>query len=375
MGNLDVFSKVEALELSARINQPISWHYNDEIFDQYDWTQEPEQGLSELYQERARQIRAQYDHVILFYSGGADSHNMLESFLHAGVEIDEIVSFHSFGADGDQTSMFNREIFETAIPYVQKLKNLNRLSPQVPHRLIDMSDIIFKFCQEINWLDFPYMVNSTVSINNVARAYLRRYIQDWANLINKGHSVTLVWGHDKPRIMHEQGCFFLHFMDIFDNCVSTWTQQTQPAGWYDEMFYSTPDMPKLIIKQAHTIKNFLNRCPESHNYLTENVSGLGNVIKSRPDGSWKSLWLTQDAQSSLIYPWFDSTLYYDKKALDLICSPRDSWFWKDQKIGLQYHKTINGLITQFGDRWLNQNLKTGLRATKNFRSKRYWLGQ
>jgi hypothetical protein len=375
VGNLDVFSKVEALELSARINQPISWHYNDEIFDQYDWTQEPEQGLSDLYQERARQIRAQYDHVILFYSGGADSHNMLESFLHAGVDIDEIVSFHSFGADGDRTSMFNREIFETAVPFVKKQKNNNRLKSSVPHTLIDMSEIISKFYADINWLDFPYMFNSTVSINNVARAYLRKYVTEWANLIDQGKKLVLVWGHDKPRILHEDNRFYLNFMDMFDNCISTWTQQNQPAGWFDEMFYSTPDLPELIIKQAHVTKNFLNNCPDTHSYLTTNVSGLGHVVKHKPDGSWQSHWLTQDAQSLLIYPWFDPFLYYDKKASDVIFSPRDTWFWKDTVLSSRYHTTVQGLISKFGDLWLNQIPERKIRATRNFRSKKYWLSR
>lgn len=373
VGNLDVFSKIEALELSARLNQPISWHFNDEIFGQYNWTQEPTKSLIDHYQDRARQIRQQYDYIILFYSGGADSHNMLESFLHAGVEIDEVASFHSYDADGSKTNFFNREVFETAIPYVQNLKDTLRLKSHVPHRLINMGDIIVRFCNEINWLDYPYMFNSTMSINNVARSYLRKYIKDWADLIDQGKRVALVWGHDKPRTMHEKGRFFLNFMDIFDNCISTWTQQTQPEGWFDEMFYNTPDMPELTIKQAHTIKNFLSSCPESHPYLTETVSGLGHVVKHRLDCSWKSLWLTQDALSMLIYPWFRPELYYESKSLDIIYSLRDTWFFQDKKIGEQYHNVVKGIISQFGESWLNEIPERRTRSTRNFRSKRYWL--
>lgn len=361
------------MELSTRYNQPISWHYNDEIFNLYDWTKEPQKSLTELYQERALQIRKKYDYVILFYSGGADSHNMLESFLRVGADIDEIVSIHSYSADRDRNSQFNREIFETAIPYVQNLKQSGRLRQDIPHRLIDMSDLIVKFSQEIDWLDFPYIVNSAVSINNVARSYLRKYITDWANLIDQGKKVALIWGHDKPRIMQEQGKFFLNFMDIFDNCISTWIQQTRPPGWFDEMFYSTPDLPELVIKQAHVIKNFLTSCPESHCYLSDKVSGLGHVVKYQPDGSWQSLWLTRDAQSTLLYPWFDPDLYNCNKVLDIIYSSRDHWFWSDLSIGAQYHTVINGIISKFGDLWLNHDLTNGIRATRNFRSQKYWL--
>jgi hypothetical protein len=372
VGTVNMFSKVKALEVSAQINRPVSWHY-DEVFESYDWTQEPKSDLGHLYKQRAQQIQDHYDYIVVFYSGGADSHNMLESFLHAGVHIDEIVSCHSFSADKDRNSRYNKEIFETAIPYVQSLRDQKRLSNDTQHRVIDMSEITMQVVQDINWLDFPYMANSAISINNIARTSLRKYIADWAKLIDQGRKLVLVWGHDKPRIMHDNGRFFLQFLDIFDNCVSPWTQQTCPAGWSDEIFYTTPDLPEIVIKQAHVIKNFLKTCSDSHPYIGEEVSGLGHVVKHQPDGSWKSLWLKQDAQSLLTYPWFDINLYYDKKPRDIIYSTRDIWFWSDNNISKKYHTVINGLVNQFGDTWLNYNSTTGIRATKNFKSKKYWL--
>lgn len=374
-GDLKVYSKVQALEIHARTGTPVTWHFNDLVFESLDWTKEPESSLDNLYLARARQIRDSYDHVILFYSGGADSHNMLESFVRAGAKIDEIASFHSLSADGDRASEFNREIFETAIPFVESLKKDGRLWSDTLHRLIDMGDIITRFSDEIDWLDFPYMANSSISINNVARAYLRRYVKEWVNLIDQGRRIVLVWGHDKPRVMNEGDRFYLNFMDIFDNCVSTLIQQTTPAGWFDEMFYSTPDMPELVIKQAHVIKRFLENCQPTHPWVTDLITGLGHAVKYRADGSWKSIWLTQDGQSMLIYPWFQPDLYYERKPLDIIYSKRDRWFWRDSVLSYQYHRVVDGLIAQFGDTWLNQDLTKGMRSTRNFRSKRYWLSE
>lgn len=373
VGDFKIYSKVEALEISQRTNNDITWHYNDEVFSSLDWTKEPIADLGDLYQTRARQIREKYDHVVLFYSGGADSHNMLESFVHAGVKIDEIVSFHSLSADKDKGSEFNKEIFETAIPFVESLKNLQKLPMTVPHRLIDMGEIITKFCQDINWLDFPYMVSSTVSINNVARANLRKYVKDWSDIIDQGKKLVLVWGHDKPRVMSEGPKFFLNFMDIFDNCVSTIIQQARPQGWFDEMFYSTPDLPEIVVKQAHVIKKFLQACDDNHPWVTESVTGLGHAVKYKSDGSWQSIWLTQDAQSMLIYPWFRPELYYESKPLDIIYSKRDRWFWSDKSISQRYHMIVDGMISRFGNQWINQDLQKGTRSTRNFRSKKYWL--
>jgi hypothetical protein len=372
VGNFEVFSKIEAIELSERLNQPVHWNFNDKIFGQSDWSKEPESSLSDLYIARARQIRDQYDHVVLLYSSGADSHNMLESFLHAGVCIDEIASFHVYSADHDRSSVFNNEIFNSAIPHVQYLQSQGRLTDATKFRLIDMSEMIDEFAKTINWLDYPYLVNSVVSINNVARSNLRKYVLDWANLINQGKKLALVWAHDKPRIMHDQGGFFLNFMDIYDNCVSTNIQQKNPAGWFDEMFYSSPDMPEVVIKQAHVIKKFLKHCPVTHPCLTKEVTGLGHVIKTDPDGSQQAYWLLQNAQDQLIYPWFNSNLYIGEKPKDTLFSLRDTWFWKDPILSHNYTGMVNSLLQKFGSKWINVGTTT--RSTKNYRSQKYYIG-
>lgn len=373
VGPNKLYSKREALEISNRNHQNIEYIFNDDVFSLLDWSIEPSLSLPELYQKRAQQIRETYDYIVIFYSGAADSHNMLEAFLHAGVEIDEIVSFHSLSGDGDPNSAFNREVFETAVPFVNKLKESGRLDKSVPHRLIDLTELINTFIQQTNLLDLSYYANSSPSVNNTARSWLRRYVTDWSRIIDSNKNLVLVWGHDKPRTMHEFGKFYLNFMDITDNCVSPWVQQHCPAGWFDELFYNTPDLPELTIKQAHVVCNFLRLCPESHPWLTDTVTGLGHVVKHRDDGSWKAKWLTQDALSLLIYPWFDPKLYYEKKPADIIYSTRDKWFWKNTDLGNRYKAVINGMISTFGRDWLQEDPVRGTRSTRNFRSRRYWI--
>ena len=50
-----------------------------EYLNTYNWNIEPEETLDELYQIRAKELREKYDYIILMYSGGADSHNVLMS--------------------------------------------------------------------------------------------------------------------------------------------------------------------------------------------------------------------------------------------------------------------------------------------------------
>lgn len=54
---------------------------------------EPQCSAAELWQQRARQLRRDYEYVRIWASGGADSTNVLYSFYHAGVEPDEIAVY------------------------------------------------------------------------------------------------------------------------------------------------------------------------------------------------------------------------------------------------------------------------------------------
>lgn len=366
------FSKVEAMEWGRAKNQPVTWHFNDKVFGAMNTTVEPEISLVDLYKRRAKQISDSYDYVVLFYSGGADSHNMLESFVRAGVSFDEIVSIHNLAADPDPQGVFNREIFDTAIPYVNNLRNQGRLHDNVHHRLLDMSNVIAQFNDEIDWSSYPYLANTCYSVNNIARGWLRSYVTEWQKIIDQGKRLALVWGHDKPRVAYDDA-FYFTFLDVIDNCIGVWQQINQGNGWFDELFYTTADMPEIVIKQSHTIKTFLQQAPETHPWLTDQVTGLGHVIKHRSDGSWVARWLKQDAQSLLIYPWWNQTLYYEPKPLNVIRSRRDFWFWSDPVLGNAFNASVDWLYQNWKDKWLRLVPDQNICAVNNFRSRRYWL--
>ena len=87
VGNNTFYSKVEATEYSNRVRLPIHWNFNDQAFAQFDWLQEPPVSLEQLYMTRAQQIRERYDYIVVWYSGGADSNNVLQSFLKSGLHV------------------------------------------------------------------------------------------------------------------------------------------------------------------------------------------------------------------------------------------------------------------------------------------------
>jgi len=364
VGDLATFSKVEALEWSKRFGHSIQYKFNDEVFDSYNWTIEPQPSLSELYQRRARQIRDKYDHLVLFYSGGADSHNMLMSFVSQGLYVDEICSFGSLEGDRDKDSFFNKEVFETSAPFAQKLIDTDPVYKTTKFRFIDLSTLIADLFRRLPIEDFPYLINSTVSINNVARQWLREWDPEFKR-IKDNKRMCFVWGHDKPRTMHRDGKFGLHFMDLNDNCVGPRVQLLNDPGWNDELFYNSPDLPEIPIKQAHEIMRWTKATDPGHPGWTKEITGLGHVIKHQGI-EWDAYWLTSEAISSIVYPWFNPWQYCADKPNNAIFSDRDTWFWKDQVISSAFRTAVDQVKNNLGTSWLNYNKNTGKIGTHNF---------
>ena len=124
VGDLKFYSKLQAIEMHTKTGIHPHWDFNEAVFDSYDWTVEPTEPLTEIYRARAQQLRDQYDYIVLMYSGGADSHNVLMSFLNNDIKLDEVASMSNQQATGDKNSWMNTEIFNVAIPTVEYLKKI-----------------------------------------------------------------------------------------------------------------------------------------------------------------------------------------------------------------------------------------------------------
>ena len=66
----------------------IKFYYYDDVFSLVNWNLEPKESLEDLYRKRAEQIRKDYEYVILAYSGGHDSSQVLETFYYNNIHID-----------------------------------------------------------------------------------------------------------------------------------------------------------------------------------------------------------------------------------------------------------------------------------------------
>ena len=344
------YSKLEAIEEMSRTGIHLGWHFNQETFSAYDWTREPSESLAELYRQRAQQIRDSYDYVVVFYSGGADSWNILNTFLGNNIKIDEIAHCWSLEGDKSYYSYFNEEIYRVAIPNTLKIQQQH---PDINHRIIDLSKIINDlYLKPNNRFDFIYYANSLLSPNGLARSYLRESIPEYANLINQGKRVAFVWGTEKPRIMIKDNKYVCQFLDMFDNTVSSRLQSlSQDRGYFDELFYWSPEAVPIIIKQCHAIKRFLHTTDINHPWLGTTATHYGKTKRH-------NRWLTNDGLHSMIYPGWDISTFSNGKNNQSVIGPRDQWFWSQNEHanpGLKiFSQGIQKIFRTIDPYWFNQ---------------------
>jgi hypothetical protein len=355
------FSKLEAIEIQNKTGHWPHWRFNDEVFAQQNWLQEPKIDLYELYKTRARQIRETYDYVVLFYSGGSDSVNILTAWIDADLKIDEIATVWNLEGSKDRADYMNAEVDRVVLPSVKRLQDKGL---DFKFRLIDITEHTESFIKTVGE-DYNYYVNNHYSPNNIIKSQFRERIKDYSELIDQGKSVCFVWGSEKPQIFPDGDKHYLQFFDIMDNCVTPYAQQRVAQGWYDELFYWTPDLPEMIVKQAHTLLKFAETCDMQEFYQSKpNRYGYNRKIKQ---------YITSAAAKIILYPKWDPTTFNNGKPTNVVFSERDSWFWNGNTDGRSVLDPLNKrYFATLGSAWINDgcNPRSGI---KGHCSPKYYL--
>jgi hypothetical protein len=319
IGDLKVYSKLEAIQLQTKTGIFPQWDFNDAVFSCYDWTKEPSQPILELYRERAQQLRDKYDYIIMMFSGGADSTTALESFILNDIKLDEVASFTNYKATGDKDSFLNAEIFRVSIPYIEKLREIR---PDLKYRHIDLTDLtIDRFTEAATSEEWIYDVNMIVNPNSASRKSLPLKIKEWADIIHSGKKLCVLWALDKPRITYKNNKFLFSFIDLIGNGPSV-SSMAGLEPYDDELFYWTPDKPEILIKQGHIIKN----------YMSGDVTSLPFISTQKSDLAFKEVdgvkyWLSNHGVHHLIYPNWNINTFTNGKTPSAIFTLRDDWFF------------------------------------------------
>ena len=355
VGERKTYSKIEALEYHAVSKKPVVWHYNTDVYGQFNWSVEPPGSLDSWYTARALQIREQYDYLVLWYSGGADSANILNTFIKNNIFIDEIAQYATLDGPESKDSYQNKEVFATSIPKTKKLIENNPVYKNTVHRVVDVGTLMQQvMTNNDNKWDFFYRVNQYYSINSLSRTQMRETVPEYKKLIESGKKVCFIWGIEKPDVSVKDNQFYIHFRDGQDHGVTAHAQMLNRPWEYDEFFYWAPNMPQLPAKQGHVLRRYLDQLSDA------DVDGV-HVLAGKPkkddiygthcadpfltnprftvknNGKYFSISLR--GVHRLIYPDWEPDLVVAGKPHGHLFNPKDAWLFKDNAPdrGQQYY--------------------------------------
>jgi hypothetical protein len=347
-------SKIKAIMASQETGHFPYWNFNDQAFGAKDWTVEPQESLWELYRQRAQQLRNSYDYIVLLYSGGADSTNVLQSFLFNNIPIDEVMSYGPFSTTQGRVGTLTedpennyREIDLVALPYLNQLsKNYN-----FKVTLYDWTEDMVKGFDNADWIwtDVSHRFSSSMSVRNK----IHEASVSAQKAAESGKTVGFILGMDKPRVMYKDNTFQCAFLDLFMTMSVGPKDLLLGKNWFiDELFYWTPDLPELVIKQAHLVMNFFKQNPN-----------LIYLVDTAHLGGWQHREEYYEICKALCYPYWNRDAFQTDKISNPTFTEHDNWYNKTQsieskKIWLDGLSEVNRLIDP---KWLhNGTIHDGL---------------
>jgi len=274
VGHNTYLSKVRAI-LDAEISHnEVKFILYDDVYNKLNWHQEPTQSLHDLYALRAWELRNRYDYLVLHFSGGSDSLNILETFLRTNIRLEEIFIRGPI-KKVDKNNITNTtaentyaEIFFQSLPVAEFVKK--HFLPDLKITLCDTSDFTWEFfSKNKEWFNID-----TTNINHFSPGIAWRTDYDLVNkdyrrMTESGKTVAHIIGVDKPTIYYQNTKFYIRFLDKIINMHLPFRNSMEQNPIFVEPFYWSENTGPLIIKQGHSIKNFIKKNKIDPNSLNQ----------------------------------------------------------------------------------------------------------
>lgn len=257
-------NKITAFIKASELNTDVKWYYFNNIFqesiEKIDHIHSADINLKELYRQRAQQLRDQYDYLILNYSGGADSHNILSVFLDNNIKLDHIyvqwpmrlMDRGLYTPDSVNKSNAN---FHSEWDLVLK-KDLEWLSQTHPEIKIEIADWLDNVNEK--FYNDKIFENSVSNLPSIARSIKQNtFSTTETDLSLKGKRVASIFGVDKPTPIKQGDTWYMRFSDTG---FMAQPNPHNPDGL--EYFYITPEFPELSILQAKKLVGWIRQNPE-----------------------------------------------------------------------------------------------------------------
>lgn len=366
---MDFESKIHALQHSTTTHQSVEWHFNRWEFDQHNWAIEPPETLDQLYQRRARQIREQYDYVIVSFSGGSDSWNIMRAFMDQGLLVDEIVSNWALDAsskyivlDSKQHDSWNN-VAEYHLNCVERIKEIQSRSPATKITVNDTSQALidtFLTADDASWTATKREVLNPTGATN----YNYKYFSDVRKQFDRDKKIAIVLGQDKPKLIIKDNQLFLYFTDKTTNLTSVQEHLAEYPNCHTLFFYWSPESCDMLTKQAHVILRAINQSPRLAAVFSTTDARVQRIIQEPMLKRW-------------LYSTWDTNWFQVHKAQGDWNSTLDHWFtrgWAGTREHAVWQAGIQHVTSSLDAKYLAKDKNGTVNGTVPFTSPCYHIG-
>jgi len=210
--------------------------------------QEPEESYEDLKKFRAQEIRDQYDYVRLWYSGGSDSQTALNSFVNNNIHLDEIiVHLWPDHVVSDPYMSSSREVLISALPYLYSIRHLIP-NTKITKVILDQNDYAKYMAgpDALGELPFVHAMDQGASLFHMSSPQ-----RPWEKILETTEvdNYCDVYGGTKPMVCVKNNQYYFYMVDsgLTDFFLSTRAED----------FFISRHNPKLFLKTAHMLVNFL----------------------------------------------------------------------------------------------------------------------
>lgn len=358
--------------LNASKNAPTRYmfYYHDHIWSDFNMATLGKTSLPDLYKQRAQQLRDRYDYLVLHYSGGSDSHNILQTFIKNNIKLDEIcVKWAKPLADGKFYNPNNIDFSSRNSPsewdYVIKpaLEKLRISNPEIKINIVDFTEKITSQSYDVNYIE-----NKILKLNSVRGALgsvVMRLEEDYETklIAGSGNKVGHIFGVEKPMLYLRDNKLYFYFTDT---PFETMMMPDAMAERRVEAFYWAPDFPELTMEQIYQTGLAFKMNPDKLHFLNNDGLTISDInIRYRMQQSFLKSILYKDT-------WNNNTFQVDKPNLD-----RSDWYyWLHESVELEnlkfaHHQAMLNITSDLGENFLINSKETPL--LKPYRTRLFYL--
>lgn len=259
VGEKRFVSKIEAITYASITKNPVSYYYFDEVFADAAKSNLCDIDLDLLYKERALQLRDTYDKLVLYYSGGSDSWQILRTFLKYNIKLDAIFCLRPVKAtdkliytpNANDVSA-NNNMSEWDYIIKPDLEWLRTHHPNIHIEIGDWSDTT------LNNINFDKLFEQSTIHYSLGRLLKQSTVCQYEReKLKQGKTVGTIYGIDKPNIIEKDKKCYFFFVDVNS---SGKENPDNPNGL--EYFYNTPKFPVLAVQQARKLYAWYQKNPK-----------------------------------------------------------------------------------------------------------------